>query len=120
MKTKQLIFTNKEIIKSGMTNGRKWTLYKYIDEEGMDFTSFHEDYPLNEPQEIEYEEKEVPSRDGTRTFTNRMLIEPKIEPKIELKTGQRMAKRESDTGEKIVDLLGEILIEIKALRAKTG
>ena len=116
MKTKQLIFTNKEIIKSGMTNGRKWTLYKYIDEEGMDFTSFHEDYPLNEPQEIEYEEKEVPSRDGTRTFTNRMLIEPKIEPKI----GQRMAKRESDTGEKIVDLLGEILIEIKALRAKTG
>ena len=116
MKTKQLIFTNKEIIKSGMTSGRKWTLYKYIDEEGMDFISFHEDYPLNEPQEIEYEEKEVPSRDGTRTFTNRMLIEPKIEPK----TGQRMAKRGSDTGEKIVDLLGEILIEIKALRAKTG
>ena len=112
MKTKQLIFTNKEIIKSGMTSGRKWTLYKYIDKEGMDFISFHEDYPLNEPQEIEYEEKEVPSRDGTRTFTNRMLIEPK--------TGQRMAKRGSDTGEKIVDLLGEILIEIKALRAKTG
>lgn|SRR3990167_3882299 len=107
---KQVIFLSKREVTHGMKAGRKWTLYGYKDEDGMEYTSFQSDYPLNEPQEIEYEEKEVPSRDGTRTFINRTLIEPK--------TGERMVKKEYDNGEKIVDLLGDILIEVKAIRVK--
>jgi len=93
---KQVIFLSKREITHGMKAGRKWTLWGYKVADGVEYTSFKNDYPLEEPMEIDYEESESKGRDG-RVFINRRLIEPK--------EGMRMAKKELDTGEEILDKL---------------
>jgi len=101
---KQVIFTGVSEIKSGMTRGRKWTIYKYTDSDGWEFSTFSNSFPLNEPIAVDYTEEEVPSRDGKRIFINRKLVEPPQQKEVPTKL---------ETKESVG---GELLIEVKLIR----
>ena len=102
---KQVIFTSVSEIKSGMTRGRKWTIYKYTDSDGWEFSTFSNTFPLNEPISVDYTEEEVPSRDGKRIFINRKLVEP---PQATKEVSKPVETKES--------VGGELLIEVKLIR----
>ena len=103
--TKQTILTEVKKVAAGMKAGKKWSLYKYTDTEGMEFTSLKDDYPLEEPIEIEFTEKEVQGR--YKVFINRQLVEPK--------EGMRATKREYDTGEDMLERLKSIEAKVDSL-----
>ena len=71
--TKQLLFTESRKIKDGVARGKVWSLWGYKTSDGQEYASFDQ-YPLNTNLLMEYEEVEVPSRDGKRTFINRKLL----------------------------------------------
>lgn len=80
--SKQIIIDGVELIKSGNTNGRNWSMYRMKDENGMEYTTFDAKYinMLGNQITIEYEEKSVSGKKEGQVFTNRTIIEPKAKP----------------------------------------
>ena len=79
--TKQVEFESKRQLKDGVGPQGVWILYGYKDIGGAEYSSFEATYPLNAPIFIEFEEVEVPSKDGKRIFLNKQLIRQIIKTK---------------------------------------
>lgn len=79
MKTKATQIKDVVVVKEGTgQTGKDWTLYSVLDSDDWKYTTFAHRYTKLIGQEVtlHYEEKQVPSKDGKRTFLNRNLIEP--------------------------------------------
>ncbi len=78
-KQKQATIKSVMVVKEGTSDkGRDWTLFKVEDTEGIKYSTFNARYTLLIGQSISitYEEKEVKSKDGVKTFINRNIVEP--------------------------------------------
>jgi len=75
--TKTIIIDGVEFVKSGITNGRKWNMYRITGDDGETYIAFDAKYAgmLGHQVEIDYEEKQgAQKKDGTY-FINRIIIE---------------------------------------------
>lgn len=71
---KKIFITECSEVKTGFgKNGKPWTLYRVVSEDGTKYSTFDEKYlgMVNSEVEIEYEEKQ------NGKFTNRTIIEPR-------------------------------------------
>lgn len=77
--TKKITINSVSAIKSGKNKyGKNWTLYKVVDKDGTEYTTFSNFFQKNIGKEvdIEFEEEIVIGKNG-KEFVNRRIIERK-------------------------------------------
>ena len=70
-------------VKSGVKNGKNWTLYTILDPKGVRYSTFEAKYVGMVGQDIEVDVQESPSKTVNpktgEPYTNRTIVEPKIQ-----------------------------------------
>ena len=64
-------------VKSGESNGRKWTLYQIQDPKGVKYSTFEGKYVGMVGQEIEAVVEEKAVEKNGKSYLNRTIVEPK-------------------------------------------
>src|SRR3990167_7732036 len=77
-KTKMKLYISScNVVKSGESNGRKWTLYQIQDPKGTKYSTFEAKYVGMVGQEVDVVVEEKAVEKNGRSFLNRTIIEPK-------------------------------------------
>ena len=101
---KKIYISACDFVKSGVKDGRKWSLYKVIDQGGIQYSTFDVKYAGLVGQEIEVEIREEEVERNGRTYLNRTIIEPR-----------RQANNSAEFEAKVMFLLNQINAKLNEL-----